>query len=192
MAGRRKKAYDSCWRAAAAGQAARPPARPSRTPPPHLHAHVLAQLLGHLASLQRQLARGHQQQGCRAGAGGRAGAGHADRRLRAAAPATLRCARHQRRSPWISFLLVSTFSRTGMQKAAVLPAARGGDGSGSGQGDIAGRLPASAAMVWARQRRARAARPPVPFLARARISRPVSAMGMDSSWMGLGASKPFS
>ena len=33
---------------------------------------------------------------------------------------------------------------------------------------------------------------PVPFLARARMSRPVSAMGMDSSWMGLGASKPFS
>jgi hypothetical protein len=33
---------------------------------------------------------------------------------------------------------------------------------------------------------------PVPFLARARMSRPVSAIGMLSSWMGLGASKPFS
>ena len=33
---------------------------------------------------------------------------------------------------------------------------------------------------------------PVPFFARARMSRPVSAMGMDSSWMGLGFSKPFS
>ena len=33
---------------------------------------------------------------------------------------------------------------------------------------------------------------PVPFLARARMSRPVSAMGMDSSWMGDGLSKPCS
>jgi hypothetical protein len=33
---------------------------------------------------------------------------------------------------------------------------------------------------------------PVPFLARARMSRPVRAMGMDSSWMGDGFSKPFS
>jgi len=33
---------------------------------------------------------------------------------------------------------------------------------------------------------------PVPFLARASTSRPVRAMGMDSSWMGDGFSKPFS
>jgi hypothetical protein len=33
---------------------------------------------------------------------------------------------------------------------------------------------------------------PVPFFARARTSRPVRAMGMDSSWMGEGFSKPFS
>jgi len=33
---------------------------------------------------------------------------------------------------------------------------------------------------------------PVPFLARARMSRPVRAMGMDSSWMGDGLSKPCS
>eukprot|EP00955_Chlamydomonas_euryale_P087206 364277-Chlamydomonas_euryale.AAC.13 len=44
--------------------------------------------------------------------------------------------------PWISFLVGSIFSSTGMQKDAVLP---------------------------------------VPFLARARMSRPASAMGMDSS-----------
>lgn len=33
---------------------------------------------------------------------------------------------------------------------------------------------------------------PVPFLARARMSRPVRAMGIDSSWIGEGFSKPFS
>eukprot|EP01139_Manchomonas_bermudensis_P023783 Amastigsp_a841553_853.p3 type:complete len:107 gc:universal Amastigsp_a841553_853:529-209(-) len=33
---------------------------------------------------------------------------------------------------------------------------------------------------------------PVPFLARARRSRPASVAGMDSSWMGDGRSKPFS
>ena len=33
---------------------------------------------------------------------------------------------------------------------------------------------------------------PVPFLARARMSRPVKAMGMDSSWMGEGCSNPAS
>ena len=32
---------------------------------------------------------------------------------------------------------------------------------------------------------------PVPFLARARMSRPVSAMGIDSSWMGEGRSNPL-
>jgi hypothetical protein len=50
-------------------------------------------------------------------------------------------------------LVVSTFSSTGIQKAAVLP---------------------------------------VPFLALARISLPVRAIGMLSSWMGDGFSKPFS
>jgi len=54
---------------------------------------------------------------------------------------------------WISLRLVSRRSRTGMQKAAVLP---------------------------------------VPFLARARMSRPVSAIGIDSSWIGEGRSNPFS
>jgi len=58
-----------------------------------------------------------------------------------------------RMSAWISARLVSTFSSTGMQKAAVLP---------------------------------------VPFFARASTSRPVSAIGIDSSWMGDGFSKPFS
>ena len=55
--------------------------------------------------------------------------------------------------PWMTFFEVSTFSRTGMQNAAVLP---------------------------------------VPFFARARMSRPVRLMGMLSSWMGDGLSKPFS
>jgi hypothetical protein len=71
--------------------------------------------------------RGHAH-----GAGARAAGGHA---------------------PWTSFLVVSIFSSTGIENAAVLP---------------------------------------VPFLARARMSRPVSAMGIDSSWMGEGFSKPFS
>lgn len=33
---------------------------------------------------------------------------------------------------------------------------------------------------------------PVPFFARARMSRPARAMGMDSSWIGDGRSKPAS
>lgn len=33
---------------------------------------------------------------------------------------------------------------------------------------------------------------PVPFFARARMSRPASAIGIDSSWMGEGRSKPAS
>lgn len=33
---------------------------------------------------------------------------------------------------------------------------------------------------------------PVPFLALAKMSRPASAMGMDSSWIGEGFSKPAS
>ena len=41
-------------------------------------------------------------------------------------------------------------------------------------------------------RRAARARRPAGTLARARMSRPVSAIGMDSSWMGDGFSKPFS
>ena len=57
------------------------------------------------------------------------------------------------KTAWITFLVTSVFSRTGMVNAAVLP---------------------------------------VPFLARAKMSRPVSAIGMDSSWIGDGRSNPFS
>ena len=72
---------------------------------------------------------------------------------RAGGAACLGPERHRAHSPCTALTPVSTFSRTGTQKAAVLP---------------------------------------VPFLARARMSRPVRAIGMLSSWMGEGRSKPFS
>lgn len=46
--------------------------------------------------------------------------------------------------------------------------------------------------IFSRAGMQKAAVLPVPFLARARMSRPVSAMGMLSSWMGDGRSNPRS